>query len=169
MRVPKPMSTPPLPSTTSNVPLMDRWFDDFAVGEVFEFGDYVVGADEIVEFARRYDPQPFHLDEQAARASHFGGLVASGWMTCAVLMRLLCDHFIPRASSMGSPGVDEVRWLEPVRPGDQLRVRTEVLECRASRSKPDRGLLQCRHQLLNQHGRVVASILGMGMYRRRPG
>ena len=150
-------------------PTRDRWFDDFAEGEVFEFGDYAVTEEEIVDFARRYDPQPFHLDHEAARASHFGGLVASGWMTCAVLMRLLCDHFIPRQSSMGSPGVDEVRWLEPVRPGDRLHVRAEVLECRASRSKPDRGVVRCRHQLINQQGRTVATVLGMGMYRRRPG
>lgn len=151
-----------------NTPSRDRWFDDFVVGETFEFGDYEVTEQEIVDFASRYDPQPFHLDPEAARASHFGGLVASGWMTCAVLMRLLCDHFIPRVSSMGSPGVDEVRWLEPVRPGDRLHVRTEVVECRASASKPDRGFMRCRHQLINQHGRVVASVLGLGMYRRRP-
>jgi acyl dehydratase len=108
------------------VALKDRWFDDFAVGEQFEFGAYVVSEDEIIDFARRYDPQPFHLDHDAAKASHFGGLVASGWMTSAVLMRLLCDHFIPRQSSMGSPGVDEVRWLKPLRPGDTVRARVEV-------------------------------------------
>ncbi len=151
-----------------SIPLQQRWFDDFSVGERFEFGAYAVSADEIVDFARRYDPQPFHLDAEAGRASHFGGLVASGWMTAAVLMRMLCDHFLPRQSSMGSPGVDELRWLEPVRPGDTLSVRAEVLECRASRSKPDRGVLRCRHEVLNQHGRVVATMLGMGMYRRRP-
>lgn len=152
----------------STVPLQDRWFDDFAAGERFEFGAYRVTAEEIVDFARKYDPQPFHLDEAAARASHFGGLVASGWMTNAVLMRLLCDHFIPRVSSMGSPGVDEVRWLLPVRPGDTLRARVEVLETRPSNSKPDRGVMRCRHELLNQRGEVVATLLGMGMYRRRP-
>ena len=150
------------------VPLKDRWFDDYSVGERFEFGSYTVTEEEIIDFARRYDPQPFHLDHEAAKASHFGGLVASGWMTTAVLMRLLCDHYIPRVSSMGSPGVDEVRWLEPVRPGDTLHVRTEVLECRPSRSKPDRGVLRGRHELVNQQGRVVATVLGMGMYRRRP-
>lgn len=150
------------------VPLKDRWFDDFAVGERFEFGAYVVTEDEIIDFARRYDPQPFHLDPEAAKASHFGGLVASGWMTSAVLMRLLCDHFIPRQSSMGSPGVDEVRWLKPLRPGDTLRARVEVTETRASQSKPDRGVIRCRHQLLNQHDEVVMSMHGMGMYKKRP-
>ena len=150
------------------VPLKERWFDDFAVGEQFEFGAYVVTEDEIIDFARRYDPQPFHLDLEAAKASHFGGLVASGWMTSAVLMRLLCDHFIPRQSSMGSPGVDEVRWLKPLRPGDTLRARVEVTETRASQSKPDRGVIRCRHQLLNQHDEVVMSMHGMGMYKKRP-
>ena len=150
------------------VALKDRWFDDFAVGEQFEFGAYVVSEDEIIDFARRYDPQPFHLDHDAAKASHFGGLVASGWMTSAVLMRLLCDHFIPRQSSMGSPGVDEMRWLKPLRPGDTVRARVEVTETRASQSKPDRGVIRCRHQLLNQHDEVVMSMHGMGMYKKRP-
>jgi acyl dehydratase len=150
------------------VALKDRWFDDFAVGEQFEFGAYVVSEDEIIDFARRYDPQPFHLDHDAAKASHFGGLVASGWMTSAVLMRLLCDHFIPRQSSMGSPGVDEVRWIKPLRPGDTVRARVEVTETRPSQSKPDRGVIRCRHQLLNQKDEVVMSMHGMGMYRRKP-
>jgi acyl dehydratase len=152
----------------SEVPLKERWFDDFAVGERFEFGAYTVSADEIVDFARKYDPQPFHLDPEAGARSHFGGLVASGWMTSAVLMRLLCDHFIPPASSMGSPGVDELRWLRPVRPGDALHARSEIVECRPSQSKPDRGVLRARHELVNQHGEVVLSMVGMGMYRRRP-
>jgi acyl dehydratase len=150
------------------IPLQSRWFDDFQVGERFEFGAYEVTEQEIIDFARRYDPQPFHLDHAAAAASHFGGLVASGWMSNGVLMRLLCDHFIPRVSSMGSPGVDEVRWLKPVRPGDVLRARVEVVETRPSRSKPDRGVMSCRHELVNQKDEVVLSMRGMGMYRRRP-
>lgn len=150
------------------VALKDRWFDDFSVGEQFEFGAYVVTEEEIIDFARRYDPQPFHLDHAAAKASHFGGLVASGWMTSAVLMRLLCDHFIPRQSSMGSPGVDEVRWIKPLRPGDTVRARIEVSETRPSQSKPDRGVIRCRHQLINQHDEVVMSMHGMGMYKKRP-
>jgi len=152
----------------SDIPLKERWFDDFAVGERFEFGAYTVSADEIVDFARKYDPQPFHLDPGAGVRSHFGGLVASGWNTSAVLMRLLCDHFIPPASSMGSPGVDEVRWLKPVRPGDTLHARSEIVECRPSQSKPDRGVLRARHELVNQYGEVVMSMVGMGMYLRRP-
>jgi acyl dehydratase len=150
-----------------SIPLKERWFDDFKAGERFEFGAYLITEEEIIEFARRYDPQPFHLDAEAGRASVFGGLVASGWMTGAVLMRMMCDHMIPERSSMGSPGIDELRWLQPVRPGDVLSVRMEVLESIPSRRKPDRGVLRSRFEVLNQHGVTVATMLGMGMYRRK--
>ena len=151
----------------ADIPPKERWFDDFRVGERFEFGDYVVTADEIVEFAQRYDPQPFHLDAEAASRSHFGGLIASGWMSCAVLMRLVCEHFIPPASAMGSPGIDELRWLRPVRPGDRLRAAVEVLAVKASQSKPDRGVITVQQALINQHGERVLTLIGRGMYRRR--
>jgi acyl dehydratase len=154
--------------TVVNPPPKQRWFDDYIPGEVLEFGDYLVTAEEIVEFARRYDPQPFHLDPAAAAATHFGGLVASGWMSCSIAMRLLCDHFIPPQASMGSPGMDEIRWLKPVRPGDRLRLRMHVLEVKPSQSKPDRGVVFGLHELINQHGEVVLSQRGRGMYRRRP-
>jgi acyl dehydratase len=150
------------------IPPQERWFDDFRVGERFEFGDHLVTAEEIVEFARRYDPQPFHLDAAAAARTHFGGLIASGWMSCGVLMRMVCDHFIPMAASMGSPGIDELRWLEPVRPGDRLRAAVEVLDVKASRSKPDRGVVTLRQALINQHGTRVLTFIGRGMYLRRP-
>ncbi|HRH85506.1 MAG TPA: MaoC family dehydratase [Rubrivivax sp.] len=148
--------------------LKERWFEDFSVGERFEFGDYLVTAEEIVEFARRYDPQPFHLDVEAAARSHFGGLIASGWMSCSVLMRLVCDHFIPAASSMGSPGIDELRWLKPVRPGDRLRAAVEVVAVKASQSKPDRGVVTVRQELINQHAERMLTLVGRGMYQRRP-
>jgi len=151
----------------ADIPPKERWFDDFRVGEHFEFGDYLVTADEIVEFAQRYDPQPFHLDAEAASRSHFGGLIASGWMSCAVLMRLVCDHFIPPASAMGSPGIDELRWLQPVRPGDRLRAAVGVLAFKASQSKPDRGVITVQQALINQHGESVLTLIGRGMYRRR--
>ena len=150
------------------VPLKERWFENFSVGERFEFGDYLVTDEEIVEFARRYDPQPFHLDAEAAARSHFGGLIASGWMSCSVLMQLVCDHFIPPASSMGSPGVDELRWLKPVRPGDRLRAAVEVVGVKASQSKPSRGVITVQQELINQHGECVLTLLGRGMYQRRP-
>lgn len=150
-----------------SVPPKQRWFEDFTVGEQFEFGSYAITEQEIVDYARRYDPQPFHLDAAAGARTHFGGLVASGWMTAAVLMRMLCDHFIAPESSMGSPGLDLLRWRIPVRPGDCLSARVSVLEVRPSNSKPDRGSVRFRQELLNQAGEVVMTIESWGMVRRR--
>ncbi|MDY0046083.1 MAG: MaoC family dehydratase [Thauera propionica] len=146
------------------VPYKERYFEDYAVGEVAEFGDYLVTAEEIVAFARAYDPQPFHLDEEAGRQSHFGGLVASGWMTCAIVMRLYCDHFIPKVSAMGSPGIDTLRWHLPVRPGDRLRARATILGARRSASKPDRGVITLLQEAVNQHGDTVVSYEGRAMF-----
>jgi len=148
-------------------PLKDRWFEDYVRGEVFEFGDYLVTEAEIVEFARRYDPQPFHVDAAVAGESNFGGLVASGWMTAAVLMRMMCDHFISPASAMGSPGVDELRWLRPVRPGDRLHARVTVMDAHRSQSKPDRGAVMLRQEAINQAGEVVMSLVGRSLHRCR--
>jgi acyl dehydratase len=150
------------------VPLKERYFDDYATGEIFEMGDYLITRAEILDFAGRYDPQAFHLDEAAARASIFGGLIASGWMTCSVLMRILVDHFISPVSSMGSPGIDEIRWLKPVRPGDRLKARVTVLDTRRSSSRPDRGIVHFHQEALNQDGEVVLSMRGMGMSKTRP-
>lgn len=150
------------------VPLQDRWFGDYTPGEVFEFGDVEVTDTEIIGFARRYDPQPFHTDPDAAAGSAFGGLVASGWMSAALAMRLMCDHFIPAVSAMGSPGVDQLRWWVPVRPGDRLRLRATVLATHLSRSKPDRGVVTVRQELLNQADQVVMSLEGRSMHRVRP-
>ena len=149
------------------VPIKERYFDDYRKGEVFEFGDHLVTAEEIIGFAGRYDPQPFHLDEAAARDSLYGGLIASGWMTGAILMRMVVDHFISPRSGMGSPGVDELRWPRPVRPGDRLRARLTVVDTRRSVSKPDRGIVKVHQELLNQDGEVVLSVRGMGMYKVR--
>ena len=151
-----------------SVPPKERWFEDYAVGEVFEFGDHLVTEEEIVEFARRYDPQAFHLSHEAGAATHFGGLVGSGWMSCAIMMRMLCDHFISPRASMGSPGIEQVRWLRPVRPGDRLRARIQVLQARASQSRPDRGIVSSRQELINQHGETVMTLQGNGFYLRRP-
>jgi len=146
----------------------ERWFEDFAPGQVFEFGDHQITLAEIIGFAARYDPQPFHTDPEAARASAFGELVASGWNTAAIAMRLLVDHFIPANSSMGSPGVDELRWTHPVKPGDCLRLRVTIAETRRSNSKPDRGVVHTATEMLNQHGEVVMTLRGMGIFRARP-
>jgi acyl dehydratase len=151
-----------------SVPLKQRWFEDYAVGEVFEFGDRPVTLNEIVTFATRYDPQPFHTDAVAAADSSFGGLVASGWMTCAVLMREMCDHFISPLSAMGSPGVDALRWLKPVRPGDRLHVRVTVVEVTPSQSKPDRGVVTLLQEVINQANEVVLSLQGRALQRCRP-
>ena len=145
----------------------ERYFEDYLVGEVFEFGDKLITAEEIVTFAQEYDPQPFHLDAQAAKKTHFGGLAASGWMTGSVIMRLVVDNFISRVASEGSPGIDEVRWLKPVLVDDRLSVRLTVLATRRSASKPTRGLIQTKTEGLNQRGEVVMSYLGWGMYTAR--
>lgn len=149
------------------VPFKERYFEDFRPGEVIEFGDYLVTEEEIVDFARRYDPQPFHVDRKAAAESIYGGLIASGWMTGSIMMRLLVDHFIAPASSMGSPGVDEVRWSRPVRPGDRLHVRVTIVDTKRSQSKPDRGIVQVQQEMINQQGDTVMSLRGMSLAKCR--
>ena len=151
-----------------SVPLKERYFEDYTAGEVFVYGDHEVTEQEIVEFARRYDPQPFHVDADAARDSIYGGLIASGWMTGSIMMRMLVDHFLSPLSGMGSPGIDELRWFKPVRPGDRLRVRLTLLETRRSQTRPDRGLIQVQQEALNQDGEVVMLVRSWGMYRCRP-
>jgi acyl dehydratase len=144
------------------------YWEDFREGEVREFGSTVVKQDDIVRFAAEFDPQPFHLDEAAARASMFGGLVASGWHTAAMTMRMMCDGYLHRAASLGSPGVEQLKWLLPVRPGDELRVRFTVLEARPLRSRPGVGLVKSRHEVLNQAGQVVMEMQACGMFGMRP-
>jgi len=143
------------------------WWEDFQPGKVLLSGTAEVTRDEIVEFARRFDPQRFHLDEEAARQTPFGGLVASGWMTASLTMRLMCDDYLLHSASLGSPGVEKLQWLKPVRPGDVLQVRTTVLEARPMGSKPHIGLAKSRVETLNQHGEVVLAMEAWGMYRRR--
>lgn len=158
----------PTPAPTGPVPFDRRYFEDYPVGEVAEFGDHLVTEDEIVSFARRYDPQSFHVDADAARETIFGGLIASGWMTASCAMRMLVDHYISPVASMGSPGIDALRWLEPVRADDRLRMRVTVLEAKPSRSKPDRGSLRFAWEVLRQDGAIVMTMTGWGLYRRRP-
>jgi acyl dehydratase len=144
-----------------------RFFEDFTPGMVLEGGDFEMTEAEILGFARRYDPQPFHLDHAAARASMFGELVASGWNTAAVAMRLMVDHFFGAGGSMGSPGIDELRWPRPVRVGDRLRLRVTVEQARLSKSKPDRGLVHFFTEVLNQDGEAVMTLRGMAFFRAR--
>lgn len=143
------------------------YFEDLSVGQVIDLGTRAVPRHEVLEFARAYDPQPFHTDEEAAKASIYGGLIASGWHTCAMMMRLLYDGFIKHADSLGSPGIDNIRWLKPVRPGDVLRARMTIIEARASVSKPDRGFIKSNWEVFNQTDELVMTMVGMGMYRRR--
>jgi acyl dehydratase len=144
------------------------YWEDFVQGQVLDLGTVVVSRDEVIEFATRYDPQPFHVDEAAANTSMFGGLIASGWHTCAMVMRLTCDSYLLRAASLGSPGVDSVRWLKPVRPGDTLRAQMTVAETKPSASKRDRGTIKSQWQVFNQRGELVMTMEGFSMFRRRP-
>ena len=143
-------------------------FEDFKVGQVIELGSCTVSKDEIIPFARKFDPQPFHIDEAAAERSIYGGLIASGMHTCSIFMRLLYDGLLSRAASMGSPGQDELRWIKPVRPGDTLSASGLVEELIPSRSKPDRGLIRTTYEVFNQDGDKVMTLRGIGMFEKRP-
>jgi len=146
----------------------DRYFEDYIPGQIHEFGTTTVSESEILEFARQFDPQPMHVDPEAAAEGRYGGIIASGWHTVGLAMRLLVDHYISKVASLASPGVDEVRWPHPVRPGDAIRIRVSVLEARPSRSKPDRGVVRTRIEAFNQDDRLVLSLVAMSIMRRRP-
>jgi acyl dehydratase len=155
------------PHESAGDPARPLFFEDYAPGLAGEFGSVTVTEDEIVAFARRYDPQPFHIDRAAAEHSPYGGLIASGWHSTALMMRLLADNWLSVESSLGSPGIDELRWLRPVRPGDTLRIRVTVVAARRSRSKPDRGLVRSRIEVVNQHAQVVMTLIGTNLVRCR--
>jgi acyl dehydratase len=144
-----------------------RYFEDYRAGAVYEYGYATLDEAELLAFARRFDPQPIHADAAAAAAGPFGGLIASGWHTGAILMRLFADHYLSRVASLASPGIDELRWPAPVRPGDTLRLRTTIAETRRSRSKPDRGLIFTHAELLNQDDRRVLSLTAMNLLKLR--
>ncbi len=144
------------------------YFEDFETGRTIELGSVEVTESDIIDFARRFDPQPFHVDPVAAVASPYGGLIASGWHTCALYMRLLYDGMIHDSSSQGSPGMDELRWLAPVRPGDRLTARYTVEELAPSATKPNRGTVLFRSVMVNQDDVVVLRMRGRGLYGRRP-
>ncbi len=148
-------------------PVEARYFEDYVPGAVCEYGQIAVTEAEIVEFARRFDPQDMHLDPEAAAQGRFGGLIASGWHTAAMMMRLFADNFLSKGASLASPGIDELRWLKPVRPGDVLRIRVTVLEATPSRSRPDRGMVRTLVEVLNQQGDPVMSLKPMNIIRRR--
>jgi len=145
------------------------WWEDFKAGETVEMGRHTFTEQEIIDFARQYDPQPFHIDPDAAGQGFFGGLIASGWHTCAIGMRLMVESYITRTRSLGSPGLDSVRWLKPVRPGDTLTYTRTALEVRPSASRADVGLVKSRWEAVNQRGELVLTMEGWGMFGRRPG
>jgi acyl dehydratase len=144
------------------------WWEDFNVGDAVEMGRHTFTEDEIVKFGREFDPQPFHIDAAVAKAGPYGGLIASGWHVCAVGMRLLNEKFMNQTDSHGSPGVEKVRWLKPVRPGDTLVYRTTVVESRASASRAAVGLVKHRWDAVNQSGETVLTLEGWAFFGRRP-
>ena len=143
------------------------YWEDFLVGSVAEFGPRLVTREEIIAFAAEFDPQPMHMDEDFARATMLGGLAASGWHTCAIGMRMIADGFITNSESIGSPGVDEVRWLKPVRPGDRLTLRRTILETRPLASRPEWGLVRFRFELFNQAGEKMMIQENVNFFGRR--
>lgn len=146
-----------------------KYFEDLEVGQKASFGHREVTREEVLEFARKYDPQPFHLDDEAAAKTHFGRLAASGWHTAAMTMGMLVSDWAGEpVAGLGSPGLDELRWLKPVFPGDTLRVETEVLEVTPSRSKPDLGSFRSRISVFNQHDEMVYTFVSIVLVKRRP-
>jgi len=147
--------------------LETRFWEDFKVGEVEQIGGKKVERDEVIDFARQFDPQPFHVDEAAAKRSMYGGLIASGWHTCSMVMRMMCDAYLLQSASVGSPGIDNLKWLKPVRPGDTIRARRTTLESRTSKSRPEIGIVRNLWEVFNQEGELVMTMEGYGMFRRR--
>ena len=154
--------------TDDTTPTPERFFEDYVPGQVIALGDVRVTEADVIEFASRYDPQPMHVDPEAARHSRFGGLVASGWQTTVLTMRLYVDRFLWHGSSLASPGVDEIRWPHPVRPGDVLRARATVVETTPSRKRDDRGVVRSRIEAENQDGQLVFSMLVISIVAKRP-
>lgn len=144
-----------------------RYFEDFKVGEIFEIGTKKVTKAEMITFAEAFDPQPFHISEEKARDSIFGGLIASGWHTCAIFMRLYVDNFLTQTISLGSPGLDHIRWLKPVFPNDSLSGRVTILETKPSSNRPGVGSIKIKSEMLNQSGEVVMQLEGTGLFGKR--
>ena len=145
----------------------DRYFEDYVPGAVHELGSVVVDEEEVLEFGKRYVPLPYHIDKEAAKKSIYGGLIASGWHTAAIMMRLYTDNYLSKVANLGSPGCDEMRWDKPVFPGDELSVRVTVLEARVSQSKPDRGIIRSFVEVLNQKREVAMSLKMVNFVRTR--
>ena len=143
------------------------FLDDLEAGQIYRLGSQSLSEEDIIAFAERYDPQPFHIDPEAAAETIYGGVIASGWQTVCIFMRLFVDGLLSRSAAMGSPGLDELRWLRPVRPGDVLDARVEVLESRPSRSKPDRGLTKLRCVVADESGDEVLTFIANVLFQKR--
>ncbi|MBA3743073.1 MaoC family dehydratase [Sporichthya sp.] len=170
-----PHSSRPAPTTRClgtdfTSPVDDRYFEDYVEGGTYEYGHLSATEDEIVEYARQFDPQAIHIDRDYARSGPFGGIIASGWHTASLMMRMFADHYLTHNASLASPGIDEVRWPAPLRPGDQLKLRVTTAEARPSKSKPDRGLIFTDAALINADDLPVMTLRAMNMIaRRNPG
>jgi acyl dehydratase len=149
------------------VPMHERYFEDYIPGKIYEYGPVRISEEAIVNFAKKYDAQSMHTDPQAAAKGYFGGLIASGWHTTSIAMQLYLENFIPSTLGNASPGVDEIRWMRPVRPGDALSIRVTVLECRLSESKPSLGMVRVLVEVTNQDGELVMSLKPMSLLRCR--
>ena len=144
-----------------------RYWEDYELGAVYDIGSKTMTKEEMIDFASKFDPQPFHLDEEAGRKSIFGGLSASGWHTSSEVMRLLVDNYISRDTSMGSPGIDELRWLKPVLAGDTISAKVRIMDKKPSRSRPEMGSIFNQYEVYNQRGELVMTMKGIGLMRRR--
>jgi acyl dehydratase len=162
-----PPGAKPMPSGSFPTPIEERYFEDYIEDSVFEFGPIAVEESELISFARRFDPQTIHIDPEKAAEGPFHGLIASGWHTVGLMTRLFVEHYLSAVASRASPGVDEVRWHHPVRPGDQLQLRVSILEARASRSRSDRGMVVSLLEGVNQNGEVVCSFKAMNLLSKR--
>jgi acyl dehydratase len=151
------------------VPSEKRYFEDYVPGLVLEYGTISISEAEIIDFATRFDPQYIHIDREAAKGGPYRGLIASGWHTAALMMRLVADYYLSKVASLGSPGIDEIRWTRPVRPGDSLSIRISILEGKRSTSKPDRGVVRSLVEVLNQKQECVMTLKAMNIFRCRTG
>jgi acyl dehydratase len=164
----QPTATRTLTEHDFATPVDDRYYEDYAPGAVYEYGYLEVTEAEIVAFARAFDPQPIHIDPGFAASGPFGGLIASGWHTAGIFTRLYVAHFVSRPASLASPGVDELRWPVPLRPGDSVRIRTTISQARRSQSRPDRGIVTTHGQLINQHDQDVLRLDLVNIFACRP-
>jgi acyl dehydratase len=155
-------------ATVFSVPINERYFEDYVPGPVFEYGSIAVTEAEVIDFAKKFDPQYIHTDPVKAARGPFGGLIASGWHTSSLMMRLYADNYLSSVASLASPGIDELRWLKPVRPGDSLWIRVTALDARRSQSKPDLGVVRVYVEVLNQNREVVMTVKTVNLFRRRP-